>query len=237
MDRSAALVSLHWRASGSAADQGFATPELDLRPGSLLAVVGPSGSGKTTLLDRFCGWLADEQSQWQIHLHAGGPPLALAGAEGARQLRQLLAYAPQDAVLFEATLRHNMLLGRSPSSASVEPWLERVGLAHLLQRTGGIDDPLPLALDQFSGGEIHRLGLVRAWLRDRPVEVFDEPTAFLDAESAQRVRAILKERSRERLVLVSTYDPALIQLAERVITLKTSDHKGAELQYHDPGLP
>ena len=232
----AAWGSLRWRANGPVADNGFATPELELSKGSLLAVVGPSGSGKTTLLDRFCGWLADDQSQWQIHAHAGGPPLDLAGAEGARQLRQLLAYAPQDAVLFEATLRHNLLLGRRPSSTSVELWLERVGLAHLLQRSGGIDDPLPLALDQFSGGEIHRLGLVRAWLRDRPVEVFDEPTAFLDAESAQRVREILLERSRERLVLVSTHDPALIQLADRVITLQTEDRKGAELQHHVPGL-
>ncbi|MFM7511903.1 MAG: ATP-binding cassette domain-containing protein [Cyanobium sp.] len=237
LEHPAAWGSLRWRSIGPAATHCFATPELELRRGSLLAVVGPSGSGKTTLLDRFCGWLADEQSQWQIHRPAGGPPLELAGAEGARQLRQLLAYAPQDAVLFEATLRHNLLLGRRPSSAPVEPWLERVGLAHLLQRPGGIDDPLPLALDQFSGGEIHRLGLVRAWLRDRPVEVFDEPTAFLDAESAQRVRAILKERSRERLVLISTHDPALIALAERVITLQSSDRKGAELQHHVPGLP
>jgi len=50
------------------------------------------------------------------------------------------------------------------------------------------------------------------------------------------VHAILWERSRERLLLVSTHDPALIQLAERVITLKTSDRKGAELQHHGPGL-
>lgn len=178
--------------------------------------------------------MADEQSQWEIHLNSGDPPLALAGADGARQLRQLLAYAPQDAVLFEATLRHNLLLGRRPSGASVEPWLERVGLAHLLQRPGGIDHPLPLALDQFSGGEIHRLGLVRAWLRDRPVEVFDEPTAFLDAESAERVRVILKERSRERLVLVSTHDSELIQLAEQIVILTTSDQQEANFQHKRP---
>ena len=66
--------------------------------------------------------------------------------------------------------------------------------------------------------------------------MFDEPTAFLDAESAERVRAILKERSRKRMVLVSTHDVALIQLADRVITLQTEDRKGAELQHHDPGL-
>jgi ABC-type transport system involved in cytochrome bd biosynthesis fused ATPase/permease subunit len=93
--------------------------------------------------------------------------------------------------MFKATLRHNLLLGRRPSSGFVEPLLEQVGLAHQLQRTGGIDDPLPLALDQFSGGEIHHLILVRTWLHDRPVEVFGEPTAFLDAESAERLRDML----------------------------------------------
>ena len=50
------------------------------------------------------------------------------------------------------------------------------------------------------------------------------------------MRAILKERSRKRMVLVSTHDVALIQLADRVITLQTEDRKGAELQHHDPGL-
>jgi ABC-type transport system involved in cytochrome bd biosynthesis fused ATPase/permease subunit len=110
-----------------------------------------------------------------------------------------------------------------------------LGLAHLLERAAGIDDPLPLALDHFSGGEIHRLGLLRAWLRDRPVEVLDEPTAFLDAESAQRVRAILLERSRQRLVLVSTHDAELIQQADRVVRLKASDREQAERQHHPSG--
>ena len=58
----------------------------------------------------------------------------------------------------------------------------------------------------FSGGEIHRLGLLRAWLRDKPVEVLDEPTAFLDAAAAERVRTVIHERAQERLVLVSS-DP------------------------------
>ncbi|MFN5465947.1 MAG: ATP-binding cassette domain-containing protein, partial [Cyanobacteriota bacterium] len=151
---------------------------------------------------------------------------------GARELRQLLAYAPQEAVLFEASLRHNLLLDRQQPSEVIEAWLERLGLAHLLQRPGGLDDPLPLALDHFSGGEIHRLGLLRAWLRDRPVEVLDEPTAFLDAESAQRVQAILLERSRERLVLVSTHDVDLIRQADRIVRLEASDRQAAERQHH-----
>lgn len=61
--------------------------------------------------------------------------------------------------------------------------------------------------------------------------MLDEPTAFLDAESAQRVRAILLERSRQRLVLVSTHDPQLIAQADQLVRLETSDRQTAERQH------
>lgn len=80
---------------------------------------------------------------------------------------------------------------------------------------------MALAQDPFSGGEIHRLGLLRAWLRDRPVEVLDEPTAFLDAKAAAEVRAVIQERARQRLVLVSSHDPDLLAQADDVIMLPT----------------
>ncbi|MFM7235380.1 MAG: hypothetical protein ACKOYK_01185 [Cyanobium sp.] len=67
------------------------------------------------------------------------------------------------------------------------------------------------------------------------MEVLDEPTAFLDAESAGRVRAILLERSRRRLVLVSTHDPELIRLADRVVRLEARDRRAAEQQHHGGG--
>jgi ABC-type transport system involved in cytochrome bd biosynthesis fused ATPase/permease subunit len=79
-----------------------------------------------------------------------------------------------------------------------DTWLQRLGLAHLLQRQGGLDAPLALAQDPFSGGEIHRLGLLRAWLRDKPIEVLDEPTAFLDAKAAEQVRSVIRERAEQR---------------------------------------
>ena len=191
---------------------------LKLQAGRLVVIAGSSGSGKTTLLDRFCGLLAEEHSQWVGDCDAQRRHLS--GAAGARQLHQLIAYAPQDAVLVEASLRDNLLLGRGESESSIETWLHRLGLGHLLQRPGGLDAPMHLAQDPFSGGEIHRLGLLRAWLRDLPVEVLDEPTAFLDAESAQTVRSVIRERVGERLVLVSTHDPELINQADQVIRLE-----------------
>jgi ABC-type transport system involved in cytochrome bd biosynthesis fused ATPase/permease subunit len=125
-----------------------------------------------------------------------------------------------------------LLLDQQLPDELIHRWMERLGLLYLLKRPDGLDDPLPLALDHFSGGEIHRLGLLRAWLRNRPVEVLDEPTAFLDAESAHRVRRILVERSREHLVLVSTHDPDLIRQADRVVQLEASNREIAENQHH-----
>ena len=222
-----AWQALHWQARAETAGPAST---IQLCKGQLVAVVGPSGSGKTTLLDRFCGLLEENSSCWQLASHQGS--LELSGPAGAVQLRQLLAYAPQEAVLFETSLRENLLLDQHESAIPIEAWLDRLGLRHLCERADGLDARLPLALDHFSGGEIHRLGLLRAWLRNRPVEVLDEPTAFLDAESGQRVREIIGERAAERLVLVSTHDPALIQQADTVFKLEVDDRQLAEQLHH-----
>ena len=151
-----------------------------------------------------------------------GGAWSLKGLAGARQMHQLIAYAPQNAVLFEANLRENLLLGANRHQDDIETWLQRLGLAHLLQRQGGLDAPLALAQDPFSGGEIHRLGLLRAWLRDKPMEVLDEPTAFLDAKAAEQVRSVIRERAEQRLMLISSHDPELLAQADQVITLEPS---------------
>ena len=185
-----------------------------------MAISGPSGSGKTTLIDRFCGLLNEEDSYWQ--LNCADDTWRLSGLAGALQMHQLIAYAPQNAVLFEASLRDNLLLGANRHQDDIETWLQRLGLAHLLQRQGGLDGPLALAQDPFSGGEIHRLGLLRAWLRDKPIEVLDEPTAFLDAKAAEQVRSVIRERAEQRLMLISSHDPELLAQADQVITVQPS---------------
>ena len=205
---------LHW---SSGADTSTGLTSLDMYANGLVAITGPSGSGKTTLIDRVCGLLNEEDSHWQ--LNGAGNTWRLSGLAGARQMHQLIAYAPQNAVLFEASLRENLLLGADHHQDAIETWLQRLGLAHLLERPGGLDAPLALAQDPFSGGEIHRLGLLRAWLRDKPFEVLDEPTAFLDAKAAEQVRSVIRERTKQRLMLISSHDPELLAQADQVITV------------------
>ncbi len=206
---------LRW-SSSDAASIGLTSLRLSAK--GLVALTGPSGSGKTTLIDQVCGLLNEENSAWQ--LSCARETWRLSGLAGARQMHQLIAYAPQNAVLFEASLRENLLLGADQHQDAIETWLQRLGLTHLLERPDGLDAPLALAQDPFSGGEIHRLGLLRAWLRDKPLEVLDEPTAFLDAKAAAQVRAVIRERIQQRLMLISSHDPELLAQADQVITVK-----------------
>ena len=57
-----------------------------------------------------------------------------------------------------------------------------------------------------------------AWLRDKPLEVLDEPTAFLDAKAAEQGRSVIRERDQQRLMLISSHDPERLAQADQVIT-------------------
>lgn len=202
---------------------------VELQRGQLTLVTGPSGSGKTTLLDGFCGLLSEERSFWQLHGPSGAT--GWEGRLGVQRWRELVAYAPQDPVLFEGSLRDNLLLQRSGSGqwtdAALRGWLERLDLHHLLARPEGLDGRLHLSIDCFSGGEIRRLALLRTWLIDRPVEVLDEPTASLDPGSAALVRALIRERCGERLVLVASHDTQLLEAADHTIRRSRTDRDQA----------
>lgn len=195
---------------------------LKLYKGKLVAIVGPSGSGKTTMLDLFCGLKGEVNSFWTIQTSSNS--YSFRGLSGAKQLRYNISYAPQNAVLFESSLRHNLFVGSIVSEEKIDKlyfWMYKLRLNHLLDREKGLDTPLKLAENPFSGGEIQRLGLLRAWLRDQPIEVLDEPTAFLDKDTAEIVRAIISERVKQKVVLVSTHDPFLINQASEIITLQS----------------
>jgi len=234
------LRRAHWQEQPSAlaGPSGRSPESLSLRRGELVVVSGPSGSGKTTLLDRWAGLLGEETSLWELE-SSPGATIRLEGQGGVGAWRSLVAYAPQEAVLFEGSLRENLLLERSqhpdgPSDQKLMQWLQCLGLGHLTERPMGLEGRLNLSLDCFSGGEIQRLGLLRAWLLERPVEVLDEPTAFLDSATAAVVRQIVLERSRERLVLVASHDPVLLASADRLIRREPADRFNASALHQGP---
>ena len=83
----------------------------------------------------------------------------------------------------------------------------------------------------MSGGEIHRLGLLRTWLRDLPIEILDEPTAYLDEITSRKISKIISDRSKYKFSLVSSHDPYLIDMADEIIELKKIDREDLR-KYH-----
>ncbi len=157
-----------------------------LTPGERLAVVGPSGCGKTTAIETLLG-LRGEPSPYP---------------------RSAFAWLPQDAGLIAGTVRENLRLA-APTATDEELWavLEDAALADRVRAaSGGLGAWLGDDGERLSGGERRRLALARAYLRDAPWLLLDEPTEGLDAATeatvVERLAARLA-RTGQGLVIVS----------------------------------
>ncbi|MCB9686988.1 MAG: ABC transporter ATP-binding protein [Alphaproteobacteria bacterium] len=177
--------------------------DLVARPNELLAVVGPTGSGKTTLLRTAAGAIAPDEGSVTI----GGRPALEAGG-GA-------ALVPQHPVLFSRTVAENVALGEArPDRARVLDALVRAGAPEL--------DPDRTCVDAgrtLSGGERQRIGVARALYRGSALLLLDEPTASLDASTAERLVDTLRELRPGRTVVVATHDPRVWRRADRVVVV------------------
>lgn len=169
----------------------------------LIALTGPTGSGKTSLLAACAGQVVPET----------GSVTVISPAD--------IAWAAQRPLVLPGSLRDNLALGRPDADdAAVLATCRAVGLDAMLAARGvGLDLPLDHRAAGLSGGELRRLGLARALLSGRPLILFDEPTADLDADSAAAIAAWLHRLARDHAVIVATHDRALAALADREVAL------------------
>lgn len=185
-----------------------------VRPGERLALVGPSGVGKSTPLGLALRF-------WD----PGSGRVTLGGVDlrdlGLADLRSRFAWAPQQAEIFDGTLRENLRLGdRDASDADLLALLADLGLDSLLARLpGGLDGWVGEYGAQLSAGERARLSVARALLRPAPLLLLDEPTAYLDPANARRLLRAVEERTGGRAALLVTHQPELLGPGWRVVRL------------------
>jgi len=178
----------------------------------LTAVVGPSGCGKSTLLAAIAGELAPSDGTIRVAGH-GSPD----------DWRPAVAWLPQRPWLTAGTIADN-LRHADPAATDVRLWraLERVDLAHVvLTLPAGLETELGEDGTGLSAGERARLALARVLVSDRPVVLLDEPTAHLDAATETVLVRVIGELAQSRTVIVVAHRPALVELADRVLTLDT----------------
>ena len=209
---------------------GADRPALDdvsfsVRPGQVTALVGPSGGGKTTaasLIPRF--WDADSGT-----VSIGGVNVRKIHTE---DLMEQVAFVFQDTRLFKESLLENIRAARPNASRE-----EVLAAAHAAQ-CDDILDKLPQGLDTvvgtkgiyLSGGEQQRIALARAILKDAPIVVLDEATAFADPENEQQIQKAFETLTKNKTVLMIAHRLSTVQNADSIIVL--SGGKVAEQGSH-----
>lgn len=205
-------LSHTFKGSGAPSLSGLS---FQISEGERVALIGKSGSGKSTLLQLLAGLIPAEEGLITLDGHA-------LDRFAIPQLRRNVIYSAQDAMIFEGTVWHNILLGMAePDAALVERAIRCSGLDGFIARTAeGYMRQVGPRGSALSGGQRQSLLLARALVRDPKVLLLDEPTASLDVASEQAVIAGLAEATRGKTLIVATHRLALLEIVDRVIWLE-----------------
>jgi ATP-binding cassette subfamily C protein CydCD len=206
-------------------ERGLLAPyraSLAVAAGEVVALAGPSGAGKTTLLAVIAGLLSPDEGR--VWLVGGNDRVALDEVDPVAW-RTAVAWVAQDPYLFAGTLADNVRLGAPDASdAAVRDALAAVGLADI--------DPATALGERGSGlssGQRRRVAIARAFVRDAPLVLLDEPTAGLDEESERLVLAAVRHlaRTERRAVILVGHRPAALAMADRAVRLDWRADAGA----------
>jgi ATP-binding cassette, subfamily B, bacterial MsbA len=127
----------------------------------------------------------------------------------------------QEALLFDDTIRENILLGQAHiSEADLKSALDAAHVAEFLpQLSDGLDTPVGPRGSSLSGGQRQRVAIARALLRNRPILLLDEATSALDTGSEAKVQAALDELSKGRTTLVIAHRLSTIRDAQKIVVM------------------
>jgi len=198
---------------------GRVRPALDavslaIRPGERLLVTGPSGAGKSTLLALLLGFTRPDAGS----IEAGGTGLTAIGDD---RWRAQIAWVPQHPHLFAGRVADNIALGQPDASPQAIRQAARLaGAAEFIEALpGGYHAVLGERALRLSAGQRQKIALARAFLRDAPLLLLDEPAAHLDPASTRQVAEALETGLAGRTVILVSHGPGLAAVASRVIRL------------------
>ncbi len=180
-------------------------------PGETIALIGPSGEGKTTLLRLILGLM--EPDTGAVEMTIDGKRLKVSDST-----RRFCSYVPQGNTVFSGTIKENLLLVND--GATDEEIINALKIADAWDFVR----VLPLGIDtvigergvNFSEGQVQRISIARAVLRNANVLVMDEATSALDSETEGKVLTNLMESNPLRTCIITTHRPSMLQYCDRI---------------------
>jgi ATP-binding cassette, subfamily C, bacterial CydD len=188
---------------------------LEIPSGKMTALIGPSGSGKSTLASLLLRFIVPQSGQILV----GEMPLEQIPPD---LWREQIAWVPQNPYLFSDSLASNLRLAK-PDAPEADLLLacQRAGLEEFIaELPEGLDTQIGERGARLSGGQAQRLALARAFLKDAPILLLDEPTSSLDPTLESQLEAAVRELTQNRTVLVIAHRLATIRQADQVIVLE-----------------
>ncbi|MER5982741.1 thiol reductant ABC exporter subunit CydD [Streptomyces sp. NPDC001787] len=217
---------------GDRGEPSLDAASLVVEPGETVALVGPSGIGKSTLLHVVLGFAVPDEGRVRV----GGTDLAELSPE---RWRERIAWVPQRPHLFAGTIAENVRLARPDADdEAVAAALRDAGAYDFVaELPEGAGTPLGEDGAGLSAGQRQRLALARAFLADRPLLLLDEPTASLDGETEAGIVEAVRRLAAGRTVLLVVHRPALLAVADRVVTLEPREprERSAAAVGEEPG--
>lgn len=187
---------------------------LTITPGSVTALVGPSGSGKSTIAKLIAGF-------WDVS--AGAITLGGHNVKSIplSQLSDHIAYVSQDNYLFDESVRENIRMGRpGATDAQVEQAAKDAGCDGFIRALEhGYDTIVGSAGGHLSGGERQRVAIARAMLKNAPIVILDEATAYIDPENEAVIQAAVAKLIVGKTLLVIAHRLSTITDADQIVVM------------------
>ncbi len=187
-------------------------------PGTVTALVGPSGSGKSTLAKLLCRFWDVEDGSISI----GGADLR---SIPSQQLMDQIAFVFQETFLFDDTIAGNLRIGKPDATDAEVVAAARAAQAHdfITALPDGYETRLGERGARLSGGERQRLAIARALLKDAPIVILDEATAYADPENEAALQDALVELIQGRTLVIIAHRLSTISGADQILVLDTVD--------------
>ena len=200
--------------TGTAGTKVFDGLNFTAKEGELTAIVGSSGSGKSTIAKLLAGF-------WNIdsgHITIGGADI---GSMSLERNMQLVTYVSQENFLFNKTIRENLKMAKEDATdAEIEAACTKASIHDFIKSLpDGYDTNAGNAGSKFSGGERQRLTIARALLKDSPIVVLDEATAYSDPENEAIIQKSIDNLVKNKTVIMIAHRLSTIVNADKIIVL------------------
>jgi ATP-binding cassette subfamily B protein len=228
-------VGFRYEDSATAGETLFTDLSLEIEPGQKVGLVGPSGGGKSTLTKLLLRFMDIQEGQIVID----GQDIREVTQD---DLRQHIAYVPQEPILFHRSIRENILYGDTEASEAAVIKAAKLAHAHdfIMQLPDGYDTLVGERGVKLSGGEKQRVAIARAMLKKSPILILDEATSALDSKSEKAIVAALDNLMKNRTTIVIAHRLSTIRKLDRILVLKdgriVEDGSHESLQHKRGGI-